>query len=149
VRITVLRSILGLLMVVAIAWPVLIASSGDEASVRMKCKYVICMLYPKTQIIEGALDKEEFASRFMKDYILGGERASPPAGSMVDGMLVVTDGRIVVSLPIVSWDAANGKKVYLCQGTSDPGRAPEFSAVAETREALIKKIKGNRSATRQ
>jgi hypothetical protein len=113
---------------------------GEEKANTEKCKYVICLMYPKTETIEGTLDQETFKHQFMEDYLFLGWRQNPPESSVVDGILVASDGHNVVSLPIVHWTTEDKKTVYNCQG-AEPGKAPFLSVREESREALIKKIK--------
>ena len=108
---------------------------------QMNCKYMICLLYPTTEIIEGKCEKDTFERLFQKDYVMSGERISPPTGRAIEGFLAASDGQSLVVVPIVHWVAPSGKQMYLCQGTNEPGKAPAFSALAESRESVIKRIK--------
>jgi hypothetical protein len=78
---------------------------------------------------------------FKKDYVVAGERLSPPEEHFVDGVLLVSNGRYVEALPILHWVADKGEKVFLCQGLNRPGKAPAFSVAEKSLESLIQKIR--------
>jgi hypothetical protein len=125
---------------VPLALSATVAERGASNKQKVKCKYVVCKLYPQTDVIEGELDRSTFESNFKRGYDFVGERFSV-SGKTVDGLLVATDGNSIVSLPIVHWTKTDGTLIFLCQGTSEPGEAPAFSLVSDGFESIVKGIK--------
>lgn len=83
--------------------------------------------------------RDVFEESFRSNYPIFGQRLSPPDTSEIVGALLVFNNRTTVALPIHSWSDANST-IFLCQGTSTDGIAPEYSARHTNMLKLFEKI---------
>jgi len=116
--------------------------TGGAKSATMNCRYAVLFLYPEVRVVaKGDFSIERYQKLFKTDYLAIGEHPSPPDSSRVVGVLVVSDQKSAISLPIVSWDNPGIGPMYLCQSAEFNGKAPMFSAAAEDRENFVTNIR--------
>ncbi len=101
---------------------------------------VISFAHEQAEIVEqGVMAETTFREQFLDPYDLRGERYRPGQDAIVRGVLLASNGATVVTVPIWAWEAEDGTKRLLCQGSED-GRAPAFSVYALSESDLLKQV---------
>jgi hypothetical protein len=110
-------------------------------------KYIVVLWGPeKARIVShGKISPASFRRHFLEPYVLGGERYHPADVGTICGFLVASDEDSIVTVPIWTWKASDGKSLHLCQATDD-GSPPEFSVFSYSELELLKRIEKDISA---
>lgn len=88
----------------------------------------------------GVVTQSRFRTLFLEDYLVAGERTRAPSDATAAGVLVVTNGTIVVSVNVMTWKTVDGGTLFLCRGGAEDGRPPAFFVVARSWEAFLEGI---------
>jgi len=101
-----------------------------------------CVVFDQKEartVLKGQIEAQQFKKWFKEDYAVAGERIEPPADAVAFGCLVVTDGEELFVMPLCKWGTTK-QQHFACQ-LHEIGRAPMFSVVTDSEEALIQKMK--------
>jgi hypothetical protein len=101
-----------------------------------------CVVFDQKQartVLKGQIEAQQFKKWFKEDYPVEGERIEPPADAIAFGCLVVTDGEEILVMPLYKWGKA--KQLHFACQLHEIGRAPMFSVVTDSEEALVQKMK--------
>jgi hypothetical protein len=90
-------------------------------------------------IAEGATSMPVLQREFLDRYEITGERYHPGAGATVHGVVLAVHESAVVTVPIWTWQTADGSARFLAQA-SDDGRPPAFSVLAPSEADLVKQV---------
>ena len=113
---------------------------AEEKGVEKFYKYSLYFLKPNVHLeAEGKLSETVYQKEFKADYLLIGERISTKERNVV-GVLIVWSNENQVVLPIFEWEVEPGKKIMLCQSSSD-GSAPRLSVQASDKASLLREIR--------
>ena len=135
----------GVLMTGLFSVGMLVSGSLADGEIAKPVRYAGILFDHKSNEVkcEGRISREQFRKWFKEDYDVGGERIETPQDAVSFGVLVLTDGDEIVTMPFYRWGGP--KDSYFACQSAEIGKAPMFSVLERTEADFIASARRNLS----
>lgn len=119
----------------------MLVSSSLEGETPRPFKYAAILFDHKSNEVKcaGRVSTEQFSKWFKRDYGVGGERIETPQDAVPFGVLILTDGDEIMTMPFYRWDGPKDG-YFACQSASI-GKAPMFTVLERTEADFISSVR--------